>query len=315
MSSAGIADGIDGPNSFVPSLDTGGRNAVISAGQGLIKGQLWRADAPVSTPIPAASAQNRLDILALQLNRGATSSPAVVAPVVITGTPSGTPTLPLLTQTPTGIYQIPISNWLATSAGGLTTLVDQRQYSGRSIVMMTSAWHPSPVSPCLGFETDTGFLWRWDGSAWHYVNANQNVNGGPFPQTINTTAAATVAGTTMAGVVPGTYKVTAEAQFTGGAGGGNPSFQIGMNFATSSIWGNGYILQADGTGAGAARDTVNLTGLVFTGPGMVSGAHYTMQISGTIVATGSGAMSVQAFTSAGTAPFTVNNCIFSRSPS
>jgi hypothetical protein len=76
-------------NAFTPSLDVPGRNAVMADGNIVIKGQLWRCDAPVSTTIPAASAQNRIDRLVLRLTRGAITSPTVVQPFIITGTPSG----------------------------------------------------------------------------------------------------------------------------------------------------------------------------------------------------------------------------------
>lgn len=179
MSSAGIQDGIDSANggSFVPSLDTGGRNAVVSAGQALIKGQLWRADAPVSTSIPAAGAQNRLDRLVLRLNRGATTSPTVVAPTVITGTPSGTPALPPIVQTPTGLYDIPISYWTSGSTGALTALVDQRQYAGRASILMTRAARPVPSAPCIGIETDTGYAYVWNGTNWSYLLQGEQYDG------------------------------------------------------------------------------------------------------------------------------------------
>jgi hypothetical protein len=114
-------------SAMVPSLDTGGRNIVIADGVVVIKGQLWRCDAPVSTPIPAASAQNRIDRLVIRLNRGATSAPTVVQPIVITGSPSSTPVIPPITQTLTGIWDIPVAHWTSTSAGALTTLVDDRR--------------------------------------------------------------------------------------------------------------------------------------------------------------------------------------------
>jgi|SRR5215472_158183 len=141
FSAAGVQDGIDGSqaSAMTPSLDTGGRNAVIQAGNALIRGQLWRCDAAVSTSIPAASAQNRIDRLVLRLNRVASTSPTVVQPVVITGTPSGSPSEPPLTQTPTGIYDIPISSWTSTSAGALTSLVDERQFC-------IDVWHD--MRPC-----------------------------------------------------------------------------------------------------------------------------------------------------------------------
>jgi len=119
---------------MAPSLDTGGRNAVIDAGQCVIKGQLWRCDASVSTPIPAASAQNRIDRLVLRLTRGAATSAAVVAPAVVTGTPSGSPALPALTQTPTGIWEYPVCHWTSTSAGALQSLTDDRRITNDS-------WH------------------------------------------------------------------------------------------------------------------------------------------------------------------------------
>jgi hypothetical protein len=172
MSAAGVWDGIDATNSFVPTLDTAGRNAVISAGSGLIKGQLWRCDASVSTPIPAASGQDRLDRLVLRLNRTATTSPTVVQPTVIPGAPSGSPALPPLQQTAAGLYDIPISYWTSHSTGTVDTLVDQRQYCGRNTVSMMSTYHPSPANARLGIELDTGDVFVWANSAWTAVGGN-----------------------------------------------------------------------------------------------------------------------------------------------
>jgi hypothetical protein len=121
-------------SAMVPSLDTGGRNAVLADGTIALKGMLWRCDAPVSTPIPAASAQNRIDRLVVQLNRSAGSSPTVIQPVVVTGTPSGTPVIPALVQTTSGIWQYPVSHWTSTSAGALTGLIDDR-------LLMNDTWH------------------------------------------------------------------------------------------------------------------------------------------------------------------------------
>jgi hypothetical protein len=131
FSAAGIPSGIDvyTGSAMAPSLDSAGRNAVIADGNVVIKGQLWRCDAPVSTPIPAASAQNRIDRLVLRLNRGATSSPTVVQPVIITGTPSGSPVEPPIVQTTAGIWDIPVFSWTSNSSGTLTGLVDERQFN------------------------------------------------------------------------------------------------------------------------------------------------------------------------------------------
>jgi hypothetical protein len=182
FSAVGIVSGIDFTtgSAMAPSLDTPGRNAVIADGNALIKGQLWRCDAPASTPIPAASAQNRIDRLVLRLTRGATTSPTVVQPVVITGTPSGSPVEPPLVQTPTGIWDLPISSWISTSAGGLTTLNDERQFSGNNpLVAYNTA--DQPVTSNIGKVNDTQLVLPVVANAvykfWMYLNYEGGAGG------------------------------------------------------------------------------------------------------------------------------------------
>lgn len=147
MHGIGGVSGVDvglSNGSMVPSLDIAGRNIVIADGVCVIKGQMWRCDAPVATPIPAASSQNRIDRLVIRLTRGAATSATVVAPYVITGTPSGTPSPPAITQTPTGIWDIPVCRYTATSAGALSSLVDER-------VPIHDQWHDMrPLSGGFG---------------------------------------------------------------------------------------------------------------------------------------------------------------------
>lgn len=152
-SAAGGLDGVDLTygGGLAPSLDSGGRNAVMASGNAVIKGQLWRCDAAVNTAIPAASAQNRIDRLVLRLTRGAVTSPTVVQPVVITGTPSGTPTEPPLVRTTSGIYDLPISSWTSTSAGAITSLVDERQ-------LTFDTWHDMRPLQSLFVGTIAGEL-------------------------------------------------------------------------------------------------------------------------------------------------------------
>jgi hypothetical protein len=145
FSASGIADGIDGTQSIgqcAPSLDTVGRNAVMGPGNVIIKGQIWSCSASVSTPIPGPSSQNRIDMLVMQYNRGATTAATVIQPVVLTGTPSASPVPPSLTQTPSGLFQIPVSSWSSTSAGAITGLTDLRQWS-------IDTWHS--VAPPSGW--------------------------------------------------------------------------------------------------------------------------------------------------------------------
>jgi hypothetical protein len=185
MNGMGGISGIDASvgSAMTPSLDTGGRNAVLADGVVVIKGQMWRCDAPVSIPIPAASAQNRIDRLVARLTRGATTSPTVVQPVVVTGTPSGSPVIPPLTQTTTGIWDIPISHWTSTSAGAITTLIDDRR-------LVNDTWHLLPLASgwsagtnALRYKFRDGDHVMFDGSATHAAfGPATSVVGASFPQ-------------------------------------------------------------------------------------------------------------------------------------
>jgi len=181
-SAAGGVTAIDGSvgSAMLPTLDTGGRNAVIADGVAVIKGQLWRCDAPVNTPIPAASAQNRIDRLVLRLTRGATTSATVVQPVVVTGTPSGSPVIPPLTQTPTGIWDFPVSHWTSTSAGALTGLIDDRRVTN-------DQWHD--MRPLTGafIGTNSGYTppqYRFSDDL-NYVELAGTLSSPPTPGNYN----------------------------------------------------------------------------------------------------------------------------------
>lgn len=176
FSCMGIFEGVDevpGGTGLQPSLDSGGRNAVMAAGKAIIKGQLWSCDTSVSTSIPAASGQNRIDRLVLRLNRVAGTAATFVAPAIIQGTPSGSPVIPDLVRTDSTNYDIPISHWTSASTGALTGLVDDRQFIGLSVTVGTSTNRPTVTKPRLLVETDTNDLRLWNGSSWVKLNAEQ----------------------------------------------------------------------------------------------------------------------------------------------
>lgn len=167
--SMGVGDGVvaDPSTSLAPSLDTSGRNIVIAPGSALIKGKLWSCDASVSTPIPAASAQNRIDRLVLRLARTASTAATFVQPVLIQGTASGTPVEPTFSQTTTGNWDIPIAHWTSASSGSLTGLVDERVFTGKTMLSGLSTQRPTWLTrPTLMYETDTNNLVVWNGSSW-----------------------------------------------------------------------------------------------------------------------------------------------------
>lgn len=187
---AGIGDGdgvIMNPiTSLAPSLDGAGRNAVMAAGSCIVKGKLWSCDAPDSTAIPAASGQNRIDRLVIRLNRTAGTATSFLQPVVISGTPSGSPVIPNITQTTTGFWDLPIAHWTSASSGALTGLVDERFDTSKGMHSGPAANMPMWfVRPSLYYQTDTRQLWLWDGSAWNFLAQPPDLSVQSMPAMVN----------------------------------------------------------------------------------------------------------------------------------
>jgi hypothetical protein len=123
-----------------------------------------------STAIPAASVSNRIDRLVLRLDRSQSGGTTWVKPVVITGTPSGSPQIPALQSSPTGQWDLPIARWTSASNGALSGLVDERQFMGGDLLTFPSGARPPATTVRVGIETDTRRLLWADGSAWNSLS-------------------------------------------------------------------------------------------------------------------------------------------------
>jgi hypothetical protein len=107
-----------------------GLQTTVASGSGFVIGHFYNNDASLPLAHSAADATfARLDLVVLELDLTDLNAPAINA-VVVTGTPSGSPALPSLTQSST-IYQIPLAQVavaaLATSVG---TVTDLRPWAG-----------------------------------------------------------------------------------------------------------------------------------------------------------------------------------------
>jgi hypothetical protein len=163
----GIAQGVG--SGFVGSLNSGTRSAVVATGAAMVRGFYVNGGSSVSTSIPAASTQNRIDRLVLRLDRTASAAGNWILPVVIAGTPSASPQLPALATSLTGAYDTPICHWLSGSNGSLGTIVDDRVFMGQQTLAFKSTGRPPATVIGLGIETDTGKILQSDGSAWNVV--------------------------------------------------------------------------------------------------------------------------------------------------
>lgn len=165
MAQSGVVPGVG--NELVPSLDTAGRNIVIGTGGAIVRAFYKPVSSSTSTAVPAASSQDRIDRLVLRLDRSQVVAANFVVPHVILGTPGSSPAVPALTQTATGLWDLPVAYWTSKSTGALTGLTDERDFAGGSLSAGSSAGHHVPGRPGLRIDKDTGeLLMSVAGTSW-----------------------------------------------------------------------------------------------------------------------------------------------------
>jgi hypothetical protein len=109
-----------------------GLQTTVASGSGYVRGEFANNDALVTIAHTAANATfGRLDLVVLRMDLTDINAPKVTAEVV-TGTPSGSPALPGLTQTTT-IWEIPLASVLIPAlASSVSTITDYRSWAGGS---------------------------------------------------------------------------------------------------------------------------------------------------------------------------------------
>lgn len=149
-------DGTPGGTGMQASLDPASRAVVVATGAATTHAIRWECDAPVSTPIPAASAQDRIDRLVLRLDRTKATPQEYVFLKVLTGTP-GSNTPPSITRTDDGIFDDYICQWRSAASGALSDLQDERSWMATDGIVPCFSWRrPSSGFGSLMGELDTG---------------------------------------------------------------------------------------------------------------------------------------------------------------
>lgn len=142
-----------------------GLQSIVEPGQAIVQGHYYRntANLPL-VHAPNPSGQTRLDYVVLDLDPAANS----IGASVVAGTPGlGAPDLLIQNTAGEGRYQEPLS--LVTVAPSATTVTVQpvTRYLGTRVRPCLSTQRPGTPAPGTPiFETDTGRLRVWNGSAW-----------------------------------------------------------------------------------------------------------------------------------------------------
>jgi len=143
-------------------------NLTIAAGQAFIRGHYYINTSDLVLAVTSAGTNTRIDIVVVELDPEANT---IVTKIVSGEAVSADPVAPTLTQSATGIYQLPISTLtIPTSTVAITAgmLVDTRTFMGNRIGIWTTATRPANPTAyqTLGYNTTIEAHESWNGTAW-----------------------------------------------------------------------------------------------------------------------------------------------------
>lgn len=162
-SHSGVADSIGGTG-FNVFGDSSGMQVKVNPGFAIVRGHAVQSTATEVVTIAAASAAQRYDRVVLRLDPTANS----ITIAVVQGTSGGG--VPALTQTDTGIYELPLAT-VSVPVGAATitagNVTSEREFLGNSVGGWTTATRPkNPRTGRLGLNVSTNTWEFWDGTQW-----------------------------------------------------------------------------------------------------------------------------------------------------
>jgi len=143
-------------------------NLTIAAGQAFIRGHYYINTSDLVLAVTSAGVNTRIDIVVVELDPEANT---IVTKIVSGTAVAADPVAPTLTQSATGIYQLPIATLtIPTSTVVITAgmLMDTRTFMGNRIGIWTTATRPANPTAyqTLGYNTTIGRHESWNGTAW-----------------------------------------------------------------------------------------------------------------------------------------------------
>ena len=143
-------------------------NLTVAAGQAFIRGHYYINTSDLVLAVTSAGTNTRIDIVVVELDPTANT---IVTKIVEGTAVASSPTAPTLTQSATGIYQLPIATLtIPTSTVVITSgmLTDTRTFMGNRIGIWTTATRPANPTAyqTLGYNTTIEAHESWNGTAW-----------------------------------------------------------------------------------------------------------------------------------------------------
>jgi len=143
-------------------------NLTIAAGQAFIRGHYYINTSDLVLAVTSAGTNTRIDIVVVELDPEANT---IVTKIVSGEAVSADPVAPTLTQSATGIYQLPIATLTIPASTVVITsgmLADTRTFMGNRIGIWTTDTRPANPTAyqTLGYNTTIEAHESWNGTAW-----------------------------------------------------------------------------------------------------------------------------------------------------
>jgi len=143
-------------------------NLTIAAGQAFIRGHYYINTSDLVLAVTSAGVNTRIDIVVVELDPEANT---IVTKIVSGEAVAADPVAPTLTQSATGIYQLPIATLTIPNSTVVITagmLLDTRTFMGNRVGIWTTATRPANPTAyqTLGYNTTIEAHESWNGTAW-----------------------------------------------------------------------------------------------------------------------------------------------------
>jgi hypothetical protein len=205
-----IADGIlPGQPSTALAVSIGGGQWTVQPGRIHIAGHVLVIDEAASGPLPAGAAAERISVVCAFVDR--TQSPWTYGVQLVQGSPgNGRPTI---SQSPTGVYRVPLRAISTSTAGAQTLLPDERVFLSRvGGDVAVGGWKTLPLaSGMTTFDQTPQYRLTHNGKRVELRGSIQRSNSQPFASTTTVASIPTEARPTA-----GTQRYTGQAALGGG---------------------------------------------------------------------------------------------------
>ncbi|WP_432482602.1 tail fiber domain-containing protein [Kineococcus esterisolvens] len=163
LQDSGVADSY-ASSGFEVTADSTGMFVTVKPGFALLRGHAVRSTSVEVVDIGPASSSNRIDRVVLRLDPAQNS----IVLAVVQGIPGAS--APALTQTDTGVYELPLGKLTVRAGSGViapSDVADDRRFVGHHVGVWSTGTRPSsPRRGKIGFNVTRGTWEFWTGNEW-----------------------------------------------------------------------------------------------------------------------------------------------------